>query len=106
MDSKLKKPIIEYSADYSEYSISNEYSNDYSEYSPDYSEYSVFMPNIRPIIPITAFLAISPRFRSAPVATGRGRHRTEHTGTGPIATGTERHKIAREEFYLISVLKS
>ena len=36
----------------------------------------------------TAFLAISPRFRSA-----------------PIATGTDRKKIARDEFYLISVLQ-
>ena len=33
MGRKFKNPIIEYSADYSEYSNSNEYSADYSDYS-------------------------------------------------------------------------
>ena len=56
MDRKFKKPIIEYSSDNSEYSISNEHSN-------DYSEYLFIIPNIRPIIPIIHFF-----FKSVPIS--------------------------------------
>ena len=41
------------------------------------------------------------RFLSAPapVSIGTDRNVPAQNGTGPIVTGTDRHKIARDEFY-------
>jgi len=57
MGNNFLKPVIKYSADYSEYSLLNRIFGRVF----NYSEYSISKPNIRPSIPIIQFLFFSLR---------------------------------------------